>query len=93
MVAVERVRTHKKSLNRLVELLEERIAGRQPVRLAGLHANAPEDARQILKQANGQFNAVEQIFFSTQPGGRDSYRTRHSRSGVHGWHVITSLYP
>lgn len=67
MEAVERVCTRKKSLNRLVELLEERIAGRQPVRLAGLHANAPEDARQILKQANGQFNAVEQIFSVLSP--------------------------
>ena len=39
--AIERVRTRKKSLYRLVELLEERIDGRSPVQLATLHANSP----------------------------------------------------
>ncbi len=52
--AIERVRTRSKSLNRLVELVEERIAGRQPVRLATLHANSPEDAKTILKEHLGQ---------------------------------------
>ncbi len=65
--AVERVRTRKKSLTRLVELLEERLAGRQPVRLATLHANSPEDARIILKQANGRIDAVEHIFSELSP--------------------------
>lgn len=65
--AIERVRTRKKSLIRLVKLLEERLAGRQPVRLATLHANSPEDARIIMKQANGQIDAVEHIFSELSP--------------------------
>src|SRR3990170_5977783 len=60
--AVERVRTRKKSLSRLVELLEERIAGRQPVRLAVLHAKAPETARFLLEEANAKVNALETYF-------------------------------
>ena len=65
--AIERVRTRSKSLNRLVELVEERIAGRQPVHLATLHANAPEDAKTILKDTSDKVNAVESIFSEVSP--------------------------
>jgi fatty acid-binding protein DegV len=65
--AIERVRTRSKSLNRLIELVEERIAGRQPVRLATLHANDPEDAKTILKDTSDKVNAVESIFSEVSP--------------------------
>ena len=65
--AIERVRTRSKSLNRLIELVEERIAGRQPVRLATLHANDPEDAKTILKDTSHKVNAVESIFSEVSP--------------------------
>lgn len=65
--AVERVRTRSKSLQRVVEMVGERIAGKQPVRLATLHANAPDDARQILELANQRFNPVESIFSEVSP--------------------------
>jgi DegV family protein with EDD domain len=65
--AIERVRTRRKSLNRLVELVEERIAGRQPVHLATLHANAPEDAKTILKDTSDKVKAVESIFSEVSP--------------------------
>jgi len=64
---IERVRTRSKSLNRLVELVEERIAGRQPVHLATLHANSPEDAKTILKDTSQKVNAVERIFSEVSP--------------------------
>jgi len=64
---IQRVRTRSKSLNRLVELVEERIAGRQPVRLATLHANSPEDAKTILKATSEKVNAVETIFSEVSP--------------------------
>lgn len=38
--ALEKVRTRKKSFIRLLELIGERIDGREPVRLATLHANS-----------------------------------------------------
>jgi DegV family protein with EDD domain len=42
--SVERVRTRKKSLARVIRLIEERIDGRTPLHLATLHAKAEEDA-------------------------------------------------
>lgn len=65
--SVERVRTRTKSLTRVVELVEERIAGRQPVHLATLHANAAEDARFLLEEANKRVNAVETVFTELSP--------------------------
>ncbi len=65
--AVERVRTRKKSLNRLVELIEERVGGRQPVRLATLHANAAEEARILLDETSQRLDAVESVFTEVSP--------------------------
>jgi DegV family protein with EDD domain len=65
--AVERVRTRRKSLGRIIELVEERISGRTPVRLATLHANASEDAHIVLDEANTKFGAVESIFSEVSP--------------------------
>jgi len=65
--AVERVRTRKKSLQRLVEIIVERTANRQPVRLATLHANAEADAKDILEMASKQLNVVESIFSEVSP--------------------------
>lgn len=65
--AVERIRTRKKSLNRMVELIEEKVGNRQPVRLAALHANAKEDARLVLEQASQRLNPVETIYSEVSP--------------------------
>jgi DegV family protein with EDD domain len=65
--AIERVRTRQKSLERLLELTEERIAHRQPVSLATLHAQAPQDAQTLLELAKKRFNAVEHIFSEVSP--------------------------
>jgi DegV family protein with EDD domain len=65
--AVERVRTRKKSLLRLVEIVEERIRDRKPIRLATLHANAPEEAREVLEIANQRIGAIESVFSEVSP--------------------------
>lgn len=65
--AVERVRTRKKSLNRLVELVTERIGGNKPVRIATLHANAAEEARQLLEEASRVLSADEAVFSEVSP--------------------------
>jgi DegV family protein with EDD domain len=65
--AVERVRTRRKSLSRIIELVEQQISGRTPVRLATLHANSPEDARIVLDEANQKLGAVESIFSEVSP--------------------------
>ena len=65
--AIERVRTRKKSLHRLVELVEERIGEREPVRLGALHANAEEDAKEVLELAQSRINHVESLLAEVSP--------------------------
>jgi DegV family protein with EDD domain len=65
--AVERVRTRHKSLQRVVELVEERIGGRQPVRLGALHANAEDDAKVILDMARSRIQSTENILAEVSP--------------------------
>jgi DegV family protein with EDD domain len=67
-VGLERVRTRQKALARLVELLEERIAGRKPVHLAALHASARETAEKLLRQAVARVNPIETLIADVSPG-------------------------
>lgn len=64
---IEKVRTRKKSMARVVELIGQQIGGRSPVRIATLHANAKEDAEELLAQATSQFHPVESIFSEVSP--------------------------
>ena len=64
---IERVRTRKKSIDRLIELVELRINGRKPLHLATIHANAPEDAKALLERAYQHFNPVESILADVSP--------------------------
>jgi DegV family protein with EDD domain len=64
---VEKIRTRRKSLDRLLEIMEERIAGRQPVRIATLHADAEQEARQLLELGNQKFGCIENIFTEVSP--------------------------
>jgi DegV family protein with EDD domain len=65
--AVERIRTKKKALNRVLELVTEQAQGKTPIRLATLHANAANEARELLDQAAGQLNPVETVFSEVSP--------------------------
>lgn len=66
-VGLERVRTRQKALKRLVDLLENRIAGRTPVRLAVLHANAPDLAAQMLQEATQIVRPIDTIMADVSP--------------------------
>lgn len=65
--AIERVRTRSKSLQRVVEIIEERIAGRTPVRMATLHANSPADAQQLLEMASARIPLEESVMSEISP--------------------------
>lgn len=65
--AIDRVRTRKKSLARLLELINERVDGNKPVRLAALHANSPDDARYLLGAAEEKYKPTETIFSEVSP--------------------------
>ena len=64
---IERIRTKAKALDRVLELTNEKIAGRTPVRLATLHANAAEEARALLTRAEQALNPVESLFTEVSP--------------------------
>jgi DegV family protein with EDD domain len=65
--SIEKVRTKKKAINRMVELVVDRTAGRNPVRLATLHANAESDAKSALNAAVNEIHPIEQVFASVSP--------------------------
>jgi DegV family protein with EDD domain len=65
--AVEKVRTKGKAVNRMIDLVVEQVAGRTPVRLATLHANAEAEAKSALAAAAARLNPVEQILASVSP--------------------------
>ena len=67
MEAVERVRTRNKSLNRMVEMIVERVGDQKPVRLASLHANAPEEAKMMLEQTSQRLHPIETIMSQVSP--------------------------
>jgi DegV family protein with EDD domain len=65
--AIDRVRTKSKAVERLLELVTNDIKGQAPVRLATLHANAEEEARQLLERASTQLHAVETVLSQVSP--------------------------
>ena len=64
---IERIRTKAKAQDRVLELTIEKVAGRTPVRIATLHANAAEDARALLTRAEQALRPVESIFTEVSP--------------------------
>ncbi|HEX2996854.1 MAG TPA: DegV family protein [Anaerolineales bacterium] len=64
---IERIRTKAKAHERILELTVEKVSGRSPVRLATLHANAAEDAKALLDQAEQALHPVESLFTEVSP--------------------------
>jgi DegV family protein with EDD domain len=64
---IERIRTKNKAQDRVLELTIEKVAGRTPVRLATLHANAAEDAKALLTRAEQALHPVESLFTEVSP--------------------------
>jgi DegV family protein with EDD domain len=65
--AVDRVRTKGKALDRVLELVIEHTQGKSPIRLAALHANAIQDARELLEKASQQMTIVESVMTEVSP--------------------------
>lgn len=65
--ALERVRTKSKAVHRLLELVSAQVRGKSNIRLATLHANAEQEARELLEHASHDLNAVESILSSVSP--------------------------
>jgi len=65
--AFENVRTKTKAKARLLDVVGEKLEGKQNVRLAALHAAAEEEATKLLKEAEDRFNPVEVIMAEVSP--------------------------
>jgi DegV family protein with EDD domain len=65
--AVEKIRTKRKALIRMLDLVEEKISGQTPIRLAIVHANAEVEALALLETARQRFNPVESIISPLSP--------------------------
>jgi fatty acid-binding protein DegV len=64
---VERVRTKKKAIDRVLDIIAEKTAGKTPIRLATLHAAAPQEAATLLAAAQQRLGAVETILSEVSP--------------------------
>ena len=60
---VDQVRTHKRALDRMIELTRDRSAEERPLRMAIMHSNVPDQAKQ-LQGTLEQLFSPEEIFLS-----------------------------
>ena len=61
IVPASRVRTRKKALKELLDSVKARI-GDRTVKLAIVHANAPQEAQELLESASQMFDATDKIY-------------------------------
>jgi DegV family protein with EDD domain len=64
---LEKVRTKAKAHVRLIELIAERVDGRDKVRLSTLHAASPEEAEKLLQRVQERVNPVEALITEVGP--------------------------
>ena len=57
---LERQRTRKRSISRMLELMEQKV-GKKPLHVAILHGNVPEESRPLEQSVRSQFNCVEML--------------------------------
>ena len=65
--AIERIRTKSKAVDRVIEIVMEKTKGKSPIHLATLHANAPQEAKEMLERASKELNPVEALFTEVSP--------------------------
>jgi len=64
---VESVRSRKKAVQRMLDLAEKGIAGREPVRISTFHAAAEADNQALMAEAVKRFNPIETITTFVSP--------------------------
>ncbi len=67
IVPLDSVRTQKKALETIVDLIEERTKGHKNLQLATLHANNPDTAQFILDEAVKRLDPIETVFSELSP--------------------------
>jgi DegV family protein with EDD domain len=65
--AIQRVVSKQKAIDRILDLVDQRIAGRTPLHIASLHARASVEAATILERAKERFHPVEGFITEVSP--------------------------
>ena len=65
--AVKSVISKRKAIDAMIDLVEEGINGRTPVRISVFHAGVHDVAVEIMERANKRFNPVESILSHVSP--------------------------
>jgi len=55
----EKVRTHRKAIDRMIAMMAEAIGTDEPVNMAVVHAEAPQEGQKLLERAKATFNCKE----------------------------------
>ena len=64
---LEKIRTRKKALDRLADLVVERIGDRRPVEIAALHANAEDVAHQLIQKMHDRIEVAASYVTGVSP--------------------------
>jgi DegV family protein with EDD domain len=64
---LERIRTKKKAMARMVEVVKERIGSRTPVHMAVIHANALDEAQKVIDMVATEIKCDELIITGVSP--------------------------
>jgi DegV family protein with EDD domain len=65
--SLEQARTRRKSLNRLIEIIAERVHGKSNLRLGVSHANVSQDAEKMLETVAARLNPDETLISDLSP--------------------------
>jgi DegV family protein with EDD domain len=65
--AVDKVRTKQKAIQRAIEVVSERIKGKEPIRIAVTHANAEADALTMMESARAELIPIETFLCPLSP--------------------------
>lgn len=65
--SLEKIRTKGKALDRMIDIVVERCAGKSPLWLAGVHADSPTEAQLVLEKARERLNLQESFIAELSP--------------------------
>jgi len=64
---LDRIRTKKKAVERVLAVVEAQVRDKSPIRLATIHAAAPQEAAALLEMAKSRLGAAEAILAEASP--------------------------
>lgn len=82
---LEKIRTQKKSWNRMIELLQEKVGNRKIEKIAILHVTCLDDAKKFEKLLRKNMDIPEEVIFTSMTAGLSV----HTGAGLVGVTVVT----